>query len=321
MGEGSRTMASKLQRIAFVWDWPFTFEQGPDWRDGLAAALKILSNKYEVGVFAPGNEMVYPHPYFDIHLNSDIPTAVEWFEPDVILMWGDFTRPNLPKLLKLGIPTAICFAGGETNHPLREAVGHIFVENKNYLKHFEGLPVSVAFGTNEELFRPMDLPKIFDIFFPATFALWKRHSLFAEVAIGKRACAAGYMYPNSHESECYEICQANGVLTLPHQRAETLVYLYNSSNVILVTSADNGGSQRTVLEALACDRPVVVMSDSEKTSEYVLESGVGAVADPTVSDINRALGKAAGGGRQYIMENYTAKHYADALEEEMLNLL
>jgi glycosyltransferase involved in cell wall biosynthesis len=329
-------------RIAFVHDWPPDLYQEMTWKDGLAAAVKILSQRHDLRFWTLGETAcVLPHPYFPIHVvpHTDALVAeVRAYEPDVILHWGDLTRPNARPLLDLGVPQALCFAGGDTDGRNQDCFEHFFVESEVYRQRFEvsGCSVSTAFGTNTELFQPIPLmAKQFDVIFPATYCDWKRHTLFTEATRGLKAITSGFMYPVA-ERYCWEDTMKAGVLTLPHVGAETLQHLFAASKVCLITSRASGGSQRTVLEAMAMNIPVVVMEDSDKTREYVMDAqklgfNVGGVAHKAQDDnwatgarnwIDAILGNDKDwNGRDYIMSKWSEHHYADAIERGLQQIV
>jgi glycosyltransferase involved in cell wall biosynthesis len=310
-------------KIAVIHDWHPDFFQELTWTDGLAAAIKILGTRHEVKFFTCGtSEFVMPHPYFPIYFTPPGDTMkqrVKEFAPDVILHWADMTRENAEPLKTLGLPMAICFAGGNPFGPTWHLFDHIFVESQSYKGAFEnaGLSVSTAFGTNTELFKPLpDIQKKFDVIFPATFCNWKRHKLFTDSTQGLNTICTGFMYTD-HEVDCWQYPQKNGVLTLPHVSADTLRHLYAASKCCLITSHWTGGSQRTVLEAMAMNIPLVVMSDSDKTSEYVNECGQGIVANPEPSEIRQAVIEMMGmevSTRDYVLSKWSEHNYADAIE-------
>lgn len=321
-------------RIAFVHDWEPDFEQEMTWKDGLAAAIQILSQRHDLRFYTMGKETtVWKHPFFDIQVccESDVlKAAVVDFKPDVILHWADCTRPNAKPLAELGIPMALCFAGGDPTGPTMQYFDHFFVESQVYREQFEvaGVSVSTAFGTNTEVFKPvLEMSKYFDTIFPATYCEWKRHYLYREATKGLRNVCCGFMY-GTHERDCWEDTMKAGVLTLPHVSADALNLLYAASKVCVVTSKSSGGSQRTVLEAMAAGVPVVVTSDC-KGVEYVLDSftkgDAGWVVEPTPEairlGIDLCLDSPKTGGPEYIQRWWTENHYADALERGMLALI
>lgn len=305
-------------RISFVWDWEPEYHQSVTWEDGLAAALRELINRgHEVQILCAGNlDSFIGHPYFQIIETSNIPNLVKLFKPDVILHWADTTRPNAALTAELGIPMALCFAGGEMNGGTAGYFQHIFVESEVYKPGFmrKGIPVSTAFGTNTELFKPMpEQPKYFDTIFPATFATWKRHELYAKATNGLRSLACGYMYTD-HEQENWQVCLDNGVMIMPHVSAQGLRYLYGASKVCVIPSRSDGGSQRTVLEAMAMNIPVIV-TDSDK---FDFAEGKVFQTDPLVGDLRTMINMALDSEvstRDYVVANWSERNYADALEK------
>lgn len=311
-------------RISFVWDWNFVPGQALTWEDGLAAALKVLIDRgHEVQIITHGDKRFeVEHPYFPMLVSDSIVEDVRTYNPDVILHWADMTRPHAAPLAELGKPMAICFAGGEALGENVELFDHIFVESKVYEDVYKenGYPVSIAFGTNTELFKPVpDQPILYDTIFPATFALWKRHDLYAKATKGLRSLACGYMY-DTHEQECWKVCLENGVMIMPHVPARALKYLYAASKVCVITSSSAGGSQRTVLEAMAMNLPLVV-TDSDKF-DYIKTQNC-FIAEPNIDSVRAVTEQAmqeAAGTRDYILENWSEHSYADALEKGLTSI-
>lgn len=312
-------------RIAFLWDWEFVQSQTPTWQDGLAAALNELRNRgHEVQVYMPGEDFYVQTPLHEIIISSDVTQAIEYYKPDVILHWADMTRPNALKLAELGIPMAVCFSGGNVNGENRDLFDWIFVESGVYAEQLDvagKTNFSIAFGTNTDLFQPIiEQPKVFDALMVGTFALWKRHELFAQAVKGLSAAAFGYMY-TEHERECWEVCLKNGIPVFPHTSPEVLRYVYAASKVCVVPSRSDGGSQRTVLEAMAMNIPVVV-TDSDKFDF----GGHIYRAEPTVESIrgyvNALLdGQQTVNTRDYILARWSHKIYATELEAGLESIL
>lgn len=309
-------------RIAFLWDWEPMYSQVLIWQDGLAAAVKELSVRgHDVLVMTTAKERtVVKHPYFDILVSDDVVADIKEYKPNVILHWADMTRPHARPLADLGIPMAICFAGGEPlgeNYPYFD---HIFVESQVYEDIYlnEGLTVSRAFGANSTLFHPVEQVSQFDTIFPATFAAWKRHDLYAQATDGLRSLAVGYMYQD-HETECWQECLKHNVTILPHVSAEVLHYLLAASKTCVITSQSNGGSQRTVLEAMAMNIPVIVC-DSDK---FDFAQGLVFEAEPTVENLKQMIDLAMDtevSTRDHILKKWSEFTYADALEKGLKSI-
>lgn len=317
-------------RIAFLWDWDIVPEHAIGWKDGLAAALRILMTRHEVAFFAVGTHTDYPHEYFTIRsrvAGDELVNEIRDFKPDVILHWGDMTRPHAKPLAALGIPMAVCFAGGNTAGPNRYCFGHVFVENEEYRAKFlaeePDLPVTIAFGANTQLFQPLqNAPRTLDAVFPAVFADWKRHGLFLEATRGLRTMCAGFMYPVS-ERYCWERPMESGVVVMPNVTAEASRMMMVQSKCVLVTSKNVGGSQRTVLEALSCNTPVVVMSDNLKCCEYLRDAGCDDwIVDPEPEKIREKIIRLVPRNtRDSIMGKWDEDTYAKNIEEGLSKLL
>lgn len=309
-------MMSSLLNISFIWDWKPSFEQSITWKDGLCAALKELENRGHSVTRYADTDIPIPHDFGTIH-PIDLKKIAE---ADVILHWADMTRPHVRPTQKLGKPMAICFAGGEPlgeNYPFFD---HVFVESQVYKKVFEraGVPCSIAFGANTDLFTPIpEQPKTIDTIFPATFAAWKRHQLYAQATKGLNSLACGYMY-HEHEQECWQVCLDNGVTVLPHVSAEVLHYLYAASKVCVITSSSAGGSQRTVLEAMAMNLPVVVTDSDKFDYDYLIK------VSPTINDVAVAVQEYLDKEvmtRDYVLNKWSHITYADALEEGLRSIV
>lgn len=316
-------------RIAFLWDWDIVPEHAITWKDGLAAAVKILGERHEVSFFAVGTNTDYPHEYFTIHSREAgevLVEAIKDFKPDVILHWGDMTRPHAKPLASLGIPMAICFAGGSTEAENWYKFGHVFVENEEYREKFlaqSDIPCTIAFGTNTELFQPVpNAVKSLDAFFPAVFADWKRHDIFYKATKGLKTLCAGFMYPVS-ERYCWELPMESGVIVMPNISAEASRMLMAQSKCVLVTSKNIGGSQRTVLEALAMNTPVIVMSDNIKCCEYLKDVGCEDwIVDPEPDMIReKVLSIVPRETRSKLTGKWDAQTYANNIEKGLLALL
>lgn len=308
-------------KIAFVHDWNVNFQQELDWQDGLAAALAELEKRgHTVSRFVCTDSANYyiPNPLGLIYASNNLAAHVKTEMPDVILHWADFTRPNAKPLKELGIPMALCFAGGEVSTYNTYDFDHVFVESQVYADKLEelGVPHSIAFGTNTDLFKPIEAqPKLIDTLMPGTFAAWKRHSLYAQATQGLCSLACGYMY-HDHEQECWEECLRMGVTVLPHVSADVLHYLYAASKVCVIPSMSSGGSQRTVLEAMAMNLPLVV-TDSDKF-DYLTDECFR--VEPEAEAIRGAVlalldGDRTVNTREHVLNNWSHIQYADALEK------
>ena len=301
--------------IAFIWDFtvePLTLY---GWADGLNMALKLLASKYDwfVKVIADDNP-------------KEIYKQIEESSPDFILGWGSLDRPSFAGIREFGVPTGLCFAGGPTEHPQLDNFDVVFVESEVYEDAFkkQGVNVHRAFGTNDYLFKPLPLKKKYLGFYPATFANWKRHNLFAK-ALGKQGVAAGRILEK--EEHNLQVCIAEGVTVLPELPYHVMPFLFNQSKHTVVTASSIGGGQRAVIESMSCGVWPIVMADSEKCAEYVKDSGFGSIVEPSVEAIKEEIERlskfevVSQVGVDYIKNKYSADKYAEALAEQISTFL
>lgn len=274
------------------------------WQDGLREAMRIIERKHKV---------LYREPWDDFG-NADV--LLYWEAPCTI---NGKDRDNYLRVASDPRPKALLFAGGEIRKEWLSTFDMVFTESQINDDELEalGVPHMRAFGVNNRLFRPMNEISVFDGVMHATFADWKRHTLFAE-ALGNQGLAIGRK--QEHDLNGYNACQTHGVTIIPELHGDPLVRWLNKAHAVVNTSSEWGGGQRCTLEAMACGIPVIVMADSPKNREYVEESGAGLVVEPTVAAIRQAVEMVKEWGFdqrwkgvEYIRSKWTAEHYAKNL--------
>lgn len=293
-------------KISFVWQGSSNERTFKHWNDGLREAMRILERTHEVEYIEPwdtitGDVLLY----WEAPCTARSETGVHY----------NRIRENRD------IPRALLFAGGPIEWDTTVGFDMYFVESAINEQEMEALhlPWRRAFGVNDRVLKvEKKAPKIHQAFFQATFAGWKRHELFAE-AMGKEGVLAGRL--QEHDRQGYDTAKAHGVTIFDELSMEDISHELNRSVCVINTSSYWGGGQRTTLEALACNCPVIVMDDSPKNREYVEESGCGIVVPPSVEAIYKAWrevqtwdNKKRAKGRKYIESKWTAQHYADSLQ-------
>ncbi len=290
-------------RIAFLWEGVTEFRYRLT--DGLGLALELLKQKHEIRYFEPYDAIL-----------------IHGFKPDVILHWAPLCGNDHFPVINLPYKKAIAFGGGPIEPNNVDGYDLYFTEsaiNEKEFTHF-GKPWMRAFGINEQIFKPENLEKKYDGCFAGTFARWKRPELFAK-AVGSRGIAVGLH--QKHEKECYEVCLEEGLEVHDEISREQIATFINQSHTVVNPSDLWGGGQRLTLEAMACNVPPIVMSDSPKNIEYVEESGFGLIVDPNVEAIKEAISSLKGkpcNSREYILEKFSIQKYADALEKGLSQL-
>lgn len=304
-------------RISFFWlglDGRFG-----SWSDGLAAAMKLIEQDHEVN-------------YYDV--SPETIESCKSFNPDIVLFWEapctQYSKEPEASAFKsvatLTYKKALLFAGGPLKANDVKDFDLVFVESKVNEEDCErqGIPYRRAFGTNTEIFKPIKAPLIYDAFYHATFAEWKRHELFAN-ALEERGAVAGRK--QEFDRNGYDMCVKRRVKIFPELSAYGVAQRINESYCILNTANEQGGGQRCTLEAMACGVPVIVMSDSPKNREFVEESGAGLVCEPSVESIHAAIDIIKGDttmgkkGIEYIYNKYSEFHYATELLRGIISII
>ena len=286
--------------LYFVWQG-ITGRYGV-WRDGLWAAMKIIEKDYDVKYVEP---------------TDDIPNdgVVLYWEAPCTINGKDAALYN--KIRHLPNRKALLFAGGPIKKEWLQGFDHVFYESKingDELRAL-GISCSLAFGINEEIFKPKNMVKIYDGIHAGTCASWKRQWLVGE-ALGVKGLVVGRY--QTTDPRPFDDCKKWGCNVMDEKTPEELSDLVNQSHTCVQTSDVWGGGQRCTLEALACDVPVICMTDSPKNREYVEESGFGMICEPSVPQIRSAVESLTSvvripKGRDYIMSKWTSKHYSAAL--------
>lgn len=276
-------------KISFVHN--FQAQDRLQWNDGLAAAMRILEQDYDVT--------------YD--------TTETFEEADIVLAWGGSYSTEAEWLRNLAHGRKVLlYAGGPLDTGYFDNIHHVVLETPT--DTIQGVSTSYAFGTNTQLFKPQKAPKLWDGFLPAGYASWKRQHLFAD-ALGSSGLLCG---PKQDvEIECFEYPESRGVLTLPELPPKALPYLYSASYALVNTASYWGGCQRAILESMACGIPAIVMSDSSRNRWYVEDSGNGHVVEPHPDAIREAINNikaATWDTRRYIMERWSEQKYARDLE-------
>lgn len=237
------------------------------WQDGLRAAMNLLADEHEVCY----------------HLDGVLGSHT----PDLLMAWGGSFAPTTQTAREYGGQSLLFFAGGGIEPKYFEGIDVVCFENEIHTieARLKGIKCLTAFGTDIDTFRSdTKQPKVWDVIYPAAFGLWKRKDLFAKSVKGLRALTLGNI--QEHEMECYNVCrngEINYCADIPQDR---LSYFYNMSHVACILPVAEIGGQRTILEAYACNMPVVIPSDAPLVGEY---GKFATIVPPDPKKINQAI--------------------------------
>lgn len=261
--------------IAFVWYWERASEIYPNWRDGLRAALEEIDKTRHVGW------------YMDKH----IPPEGHY---DFILFWGDSECSFFNELDKYNSKKGICLSTMPTNFNNLRKLDVVFCESEPVYQAVrrEGIRAIKAFGTDTNFFQPKEVKKDIPYFYPATFSPWKRQSTLSDH--GSDLWCVGTLQPDG-QGELNAVANAGCHVEVGYFPPEKIRDYYQRAVHVPIPSVH--GSERTVLEAMACNILPDVNSENEKAYSYIKEFKSSKFLFP----------------RDFVVNKYSHKKYAEAL--------
>ena len=324
-------------KILFLWQWENTLDVIARFDEGIGEIWRLFAKDgHDVTITTyggPASGIDHGIKFLLVPRETPFPqwaSKVKDLCPDVIYCWGsiDHKIAKFCKELMPEVPLLFFLAGGGVDHPHTSLYDHFFVETKFHKKDLNdhGKPATEALGVMvDQLVIKPNQPKLWDVLLPASFTSNKRYSLFADVVeIGHlRAVAVG---PKNDEG-CLIECEKVEIPTFGYVTRSSLCDFYNASRVTVLTGGAWGGSQRTLLESLACGTPVVACEDNFQLDfftgadspvvfcppqpEFILDAVRRVIASPAKPQMLR----------DYVLSRFTAHHYYDLVKQETERIL
>jgi len=246
-------------KLAFLYEMPFPQNIFAD--DGLQAALDHLrvDSNWDI-------ELV------NLTVGDEIPKGKDFY-----LAWGAAWTPVTKLLAEMDIPKkkkGLAWAGGATwqyeQGPL-DKFGVVFVEAEKDLEY--GKNFRYAFGVNTKTFKPavdkLDVQKkIFDAIMTGAVSAWKRPDLFAIATSELNTLWIGERALSDTDVQTLLAARRYGFATIGLVSPPVVNDLMNASYCTLITTRQEGGSGRTMLESLAANIPVIVMANQDYLVYY-----------------------------------------------------
>lgn len=258
-------------RIAFVWYWDQAPQVYDNWRDGLRGAIEELKKEHTVSWFIG---KVCPDDSFD-----------------AILLWDDSNSKFFEKIDQYHAKKGIFLTTDPDNFDNLRKLDVVYCESEPVYEKVraQGIRAVKAFGTDTDFFTVSQKKKDIPYFYPATFSPWKRQSAIAY--LGDKLFCVGTVQPDG-VSELSE-CEKNGVkVEIGYFPAEKIKDYYQRAGNVEIPAVH--GSERTVLEAMACGIKPAVNPDNVKTHSYIDE-----------------LERSGLTPREFVIKNYSHKIYAE----------
>lgn len=277
-----------MAKIAFVWYFDKASQVYDNWRDGLRAAIELIEKKHRVDWFL--NKELPPHP------NAY----------DFILVWDDSNTEVPRKLSSSEMPMGstkpgmgICLTTDPTNVDNLKNFDVVFCESQPVYEQARsnGLHAVKAFGTDTDFFKPSKVKKDIEYFYPATFSPWKRQSQIA--CLQSKVYFVGTLQPDGQGEYDAVTKEGRHSVEVGYFPVEKVLSYYQRAKKVPIPAIH--GSERTVLEAMACGiEPIVFNKENIKTYSYIQE-----------------LEESGLEPREFVVKNYSHYKYAENLLKGM----
>lgn len=266
-----------MAKVAFVWYFDKASWVYDRWRDGLRAALEKIENKHKVSWYL---DKTMPDPG----------------DSDFLLFWSSSVEDYFSQLDRYKEKKGICLTTNPQNVNNLRKMDIVFAESRPVYDQCRalGLPVILAFGTDTDFFKPSNVEKDIEYFYPATFSPWKRQGDISH--LGNKLLCVGTVQPDGKKE--LEACRENGVIIEEgYFPVKKILGYYQRAKKVIIPAIH--GSERTVLEAMSCDiLPEIVHPDlNKKAFSYIIEYKGSKMKTP----------------REFVLKNYSHKVYAKQL--------
>lgn len=256
-----------------VWWFNRASEIMPNWRDGLRAAIELIGKDNEVVWF----------------LDEKVPDPKEKW--DFILFWGDTNCPFFNQLDNYTCRKGLCLTTMPYNYHNLEKIDVTYCESTPVYEAVKsrGFRAIKAFGTDTNFYKPSQVDKYIEYFYPATFSPWKAQSFIAHY--GDKLLCCGTVQPDG----TYELeqCEKNGVkIKIGYFPPEVIRDYYDRAKKVPIPAIH--GSERTCLEAMSMNILPDVNPNNKKTYSYIEEYRSSGFSTP----------------REFVIKNYSAEIYA-----------
>lgn len=261
-------------KLAFIWYWDQASRIFPNWRDGLRAAIEDIAIKNEVSWF----------------MDKQIPRE----DYDSYLVWDDSNTKAIDEISTRKGVKGLCLTTYPSNIDNLKKFDVVFVESQPIYDAIRphGIKTIKAFGTDTSYFVPGNINKDIEYFYPATFSPWKRQSSIAH--LGEKLLCVGTTQPDGVLEK--DKCIKKGVVVEDgYFPVEKILNYYQRSKNVIIPAIH--GSERTVLEAMACNILPTVYEQNERASSYLKEYKESGFRFP----------------RDFILSKYSHKIYAQNL--------
>ena len=232
-------------------------EKYNNWEDGFTKAVDLLSEDFEIT---------------RINLEDQKPTADQLNKFDLIIAkscWNWIVDDYINSLEGIkslkGIAVSCSLAPKYKSDVWKYDI--IWYETEDYVGKVKQHPRKYqAFGVNTDKFYPQNLEKSIDVLSIGMLEPYKRFEKLNKIE-GEVKLIIGNK--NNKNSESVLTKLNSNIKVIDYVSQEELAKYINSSKVVYIPASSNGGGERAVLEAKACDVPVIVEKDNLKLTKLL----------------------------------------------------
>ena len=264
-------------KLAFLWWWGGAEETYDYWRDGLRRAIEIIGQEHDV----------------DVILGEHFPEE----KYDAYLLWGDSNCSAFGYFDNVEGKKGIILTTDPQNFDNLKKLDVVFCESQPVKDQVraQGLKAVKAFATDTDFYQPdKTKEKDMEYFYPATFSPWKLQRDIAH--LGDKLWCIGTVQPDGLED--LQACEQNNVnIAKGYFKAEYIRDCYQRAKKVPIPAIH--GSERTVLEAMACNIvPDVTNVQNIRTRSYIEE----------YRELSRYITP-----RDFVLGEYSPKKYAEKI--------
>lgn len=264
-------------KICFVWFWDKAPSVYDNWRDGLRSAIELIGQEHQVH-WIIGKE--YPEDDYD-----------------AILFWDDSNSSFFDKIDQYKGKKGIFLTTDPHNFDNLRKLDVVFCESEPVYEKVraQGIRAVRAFGTDIDFFTPGEVEKDIEYFYPATFSPWKRQSELRDLR--DKLLLVGTVQPDGWLE--FDMCKDAGCkIEEGYFPAEKIRDYYQRSKKVLIPAVH--GSERTILEAMACGIVPIVRKEN-KAYSYIQE-----------------LEESGLSPREFVEKNYSHYKYAENILKTLI---
>lgn len=258
-------------KICFLWYFDKAPQVYDNWRDGLRSAMELIGKDHQV----------------DWIIGKEYPS----YDYDAILLWDDSNSEFFSKIDGYKCKKGLFLTTDPQNFDNLRKLDVVYCESQPIYDavRAQGIHAIKAFGTDTDFFTWSEKKKTIPYFYPATFSPWKLQRNIAH--LGKDLLCVGTVQPDG----LYDLaeCEMKGVkVEVGYFPVEKIRDYYHKAQKVIIPAIH--GSERTVLEAMACGIKPEVNPDNVRTYSYIKE-----------------LEESGLEPREFVVKNYSHVKYAD----------